>query len=389
MSTLAIIPARGGSKGIPRKNLALLCGKPLIGWTIESARQSHSVDRVAVSTDDPEIGYVADNLGAEVVWRPAKISGDAASSEDALLHCLEHFKTTQDYQPHTTVFLQCTSPLTLAEDIDGTIEALRGGRADTALAVVDFHYFLWKQTNGQLEGVNHEKSVRLLRQQREVDYLEAGAIYVMKTSGFLQHGNRFFGKTVPYHMPGERCWEIDDPIDLKIAQVMLRDQRKSQSAAEIPRPLAAVVCDFDGVFTDNRALVLQDGREAVSCDRGDGYAIDQLKQSGIEMLVLSSEKNPVVQARCNKLGISCLHGVDHKQPALSDWLAERRIDPLQVVYVGNDVNDLGCLQAVGCGVVVNDAHPDVIPAAQIVLSAPGGRGAIRELAGLILESCHG
>ena len=282
-------------------------------------------------------------------------------------------KRPRTIKPQTTVFLQCTSPLTLVEDIDGTIEALGTNRADTALAVADIHYFLWKQKYGQLEGINHDKSVRLLRQQREGNYLEAGAVYVMKTSGLLQYRNRFFGKTVPCQLPSERCWEIDNPVDLKIAEVMLREQLKSRLTAEIPRPLAAVVCDFDGVFTDNRGLVLQDGREAVSCDCRDGLAVAQLKQSGIEMLVLSSETNPIVQARCSKLGISCLHGVDHKQSVLLDWLAECQIEPRQVIYAGNDVNDLECLQAVGCGVVVSDSHPDVFSAARIVLSSPGGR----------------
>ncbi len=366
-----------------------MCGKPLIGWNIDAAQQADSVDRVVVSTDDFEIGNVAMRFGADVVWRPTEISGDSASSEDALLHSLAHLKATEDYQPETTVFLQCTSPLTRAEDIDRTVQALQANRADTALAVVDFHYFLWKEKNGQFDGINHDKTVRLLRQQREANYLEAGAVYAMRTAGFLEHRHRFFGKTVACTMPRERCWEIDDPVDLKIAEVLLRDQQSSNQAAEIPYPLDALVCDFDGVFTDNRALVLQDGREAVTCDRGDGMAIAQLKRLGVEILVLSSEKNPVVQARCKKLGISCLNGIEQKRPVLRQWLARRRLDPRHVVYVGNDVNDLECLQDVGCGVVVGDAHPDVIPAARIVLSSPGGRGAIRELAALVSKRFRG
>ena len=106
-------------------------------------------------------------------------------------------------------------------------------------------------------------------------------------------------------------------------------------------------------------------------------------------ILLSSEENPVVQARCDKLGITCLHGIQDKQVVLMEWMKERNIDLSCVVYVGNDVNDLACLQAVGCGVAVNDADPRVKSVAQIVLSNSGGRGAIREIAELIEQRLEG
>ena len=141
----AVIPARGGSKGILRKNLLMLAGKPLVAHSIEAARMSHHVNRIFVSTDDPEIAAVSQQYGAEVVWRPEDISGDLASSEEALLQVLEHLRQVEEYVPELVVFLQCTASLTLAEDIDGTVEALYDAEADSALAVVPFHYFLWRQ----------------------------------------------------------------------------------------------------------------------------------------------------------------------------------------------------------------------------------------------------
>jgi N-acylneuraminate cytidylyltransferase len=142
------------------------------------------------------------------------------------------------------------------------------------------------------------------------------------------------------------------------------------------------VLDFDGVMTDNRALILQDGREAVLCNRSDGLAIAALKATGAMLLVLSSEANSVVRARCDKLGVECLQGIGRKWPVLAEWLAKRNIDPAHVVYVGNDVNDLECLQSVGCGVAVADSHEAVRSAARIILDAGGGRGAVREIADL-------
>ena len=182
-------PARGGSKGIPRKNIRSLAGKPLIAYNIEQALRSRWINRLVVSTDDPEIGAVAQAYGAQVIWRPAEISGDSASSEAALLHTLETLDQDEGYQPDLLVFLQCTSPLTLAEDIDGTIQALLDQGADTSLAVIPFHYFLWRQVENEMgavdaSGINHDKNIRPLRQEREPQYLETGAVYVMRVAWF-------------------------------------------------------------------------------------------------------------------------------------------------------------------------------------------------------------
>ncbi len=307
MECLAIIPARGGSKGIPRKNILPLAGKPLIAYNIEQARLAQGVNRVVVSTDDAEIGAVARQYGAEVVWRPAEISGDSASSESALLHVLESLHASEGYRPDVLVFLQCTSPLTLAEDIDGTLQALLDAQADTALAVIPFHYFVWKpEPDGDAVGINHDKGYRPLRQQREPQYLETGAVYVMRVPGFEAARHRFFGKTAMYIMPPERRLEIDDPVDFQVAEVLLRDLQQVRQASRLPTDVQALVLDFDGVFTDNKVIVFQDGREAVVCDRGDGHGIAQLKKTGLPILILSTESNPVVKARARQTGTGLL-----------------------------------------------------------------------------------
>ena len=117
MRSVAIIPARGGSRGIPRKNLRVIAGKPLLAYTIEHALATPSIDRVVVSTDDVEIGTVAARHGAEVIWRPAEISGDRASSEAALLHALDELAARDDYRPDLVVMLQATSPLRRPDDV--------------------------------------------------------------------------------------------------------------------------------------------------------------------------------------------------------------------------------------------------------------------------------
>ena len=206
----------------------------------------------------------------------------------------------------------------------------------------------------------------------------------MRVEGFKSAGYRFFGKTALYETPKERSFEIDDPPDMVVAEALLRFNRRGSQLALLPKSIGALIFDFDGVFTDNRVTVNQDGVESVMCDRSDGWGLGRLKRLGLPILVLSTEKNPVVRARCGKLGLPCIHGADHKWPALQAWLNEHAIDPETAVYVGNDVNDLECLQNVGCGVTPADAYPQAKSGARIVLEANGGRGAVREIVELVL-----
>lgn len=221
MNILAIIPARGGSRGIPQKNLQILGGKTLLARSIDAARAANDIQRIVVSTDCNDIAAEAIRQGAEVVRRPAEISTSLASSEAALLHALGELRAAS-YVPDLVVFLQCTAPLTAAEDITGTIKSLTTEQADTAFAAVPSHFFLWRTSAEKgASGVNHDKSIRPMRQQREPEFVEAGAVYVMKTEGFIRARHRFFGKTAIYAMSPHRWLEIDEPTDLVRAKALL------------------------------------------------------------------------------------------------------------------------------------------------------------------------
>ena len=145
-----------------------------------------------------------------------------------------------------------------------------------------------------------------------------------------------------------------------------------------------LVLDFDGVLTDNRVWVFEDGREAVACNRSDGLGLSLLKRGHIDVIVLSTETNPVVSARCQKLGLDCFQGLQDKAVVLQDLVAERGLDMSQVAYVGNDVNDLECLHLAGYSIVVADAHPTMFDEADLVLNKKGGQGAVRELCDMLL-----
>jgi len=386
---VAVIPARGGSKGIPRKNVLPLGGLPLIAHTILAARQSRHVGRVVVSTDDDEISEVAVRYGAEVVRRPPELATDQASSESALLHALDVLGPTLDPATDLLAFLQCTSPLTTSEHIDGTIDALLSADADSAFTAASFHGFLWgEDAAGEAVPILHEKARRLRRQEREPQFIETGAVYVMRIEGFLAAKHRFFGHTVLHELPASTVLELDSLDDFARAQRVMA-ARGLPSQAPLPEPVSAVIMDFDGVFTDNRVFVDQHGTESVVCSRSDGMGLAALRMRGVPLLVLSKERNPVVAARCRKLELPCLQGIDDKRTALTAWLQEQGHDPKRAIYVGNDINDLECMALVGYPIAVADAHPSAKRAARRVLETAGGMGALRELAELLCPELRG
>ncbi|WP_436319617.1 HAD hydrolase family protein [Streptomyces syringium] len=234
-------------------------------------------------------------------------------------------------------------------------------------------------------GVNHDKSHRPRRQDRPQDLLETGAAYAMRADGFRRAGHRFFGRTELVRTDTARVLEVDDPHDLARARA-LAPLLDVPGAGALPTrdDVDAVVLDFDGTQTDDRVLIDSDGRELVAVHRGDGLGVAALRKAGLALLILSTEVNQVVAARGRKLRVPVLHGIDRKDLALKQWCEEHAVAPERVLYVGNDVNDLPCFDLVGWPVAVADAHDVVRGAARAVTCAPGGRGAVREIASWLL-----
>lgn len=386
---VAIIPARGGSKGIPRKNVLPLAEKPLIAHTIEAASRAKSINRLLVSTDDAEIEFVAREYGAEVIQRPAEISGDAASSESALLHALEYLKDTEDYEPDIVVFLQCTSPLTASADVDGTVEALKSDASDSALAVVPFHYFLWKKNSeGDAVGINHDKSIRQMRQERAPQYLETGAVYVMRTKGFLKARHRFFGKTTFYVMPPERRLEIDELVDFKIAEALIRKTQPrtdQNNLAEKARGIKLFVSDVDGVLTDAGMYYTENGDELKKFNTRDGMGFALLRDAGIKTALVTSEDTRIVERRAKKMGVDFLRqGVRDKLTCVKELAEEVGIGLDEVCFVGDDINDGPLLRKVGLACCPANAFPENRKTSHYLASLRGGEGCVREVVDKLL-----
>jgi len=221
--TLAVIAARGGSKGIPNKNLLPLCGKPLVAWTIEQARAARQVDLVAVSSDSDEILATAERYGARGVKRPAEISGDTATSESAWLHTLELLdKDTRRFA--RIVALQATSPIRESADIDGAVEYYERGRFGSVLSVCEVEdFFNWRiDSAGGAEAVNYDYRTRRRRQEIEKHYLENGSIYVFPPALLREQHNRLGGRIGLFQMTRHKMFQIDRPEDVKLCEIIMR-----------------------------------------------------------------------------------------------------------------------------------------------------------------------
>lgn len=391
MRTVAIIPARGGSRGVPGKNLRPIGGVPLVARAVRACRAAKRIDHIFVSTDDAAIAAAARDAGAEVIDRPTELATDTATSESALLHGLD-VMAGRGIDTDILVFVQCTSPFIRPQDLDAAVSLVASGSADSAFSGIETYEFLWRDADpgsipgtGAMRGQNHDAGVRPRRQDRRPDYRETGAFYAMSAGGFREARHRFFGTTRVVPVSELASLEIDTAEELALADAFagVIDSPDSPAPPGDPTDQAirahAVITDFDGVHTPDTAYIDQNGQEMVRVSRSDGLGISVLRRAGIPFLICSREVNPVVAARAHKLGVSVVQAVADKRTAILTWLDEAGIDPAEAAYVGNDINDLGPLCAVGWPIAVADAHPEVKRIARVVLSQRGGEGAVREL----------
>ena len=218
MKILAIIPARGGSKGIPRKNIKALSGKPLIAWSIEQALASASIDRVVVSTDDNEIAEISRKYGAEVPFiRPDEYATDTASTEVAMIHAVTEL-ANQGYRPDYVMLLQATSPVRRPGAIEAAIQTLIQSQADSLVSATEIHPFIWK--NPENAKANYDFQNRPRRQDLGEEgrlYEENGSIYLTRTDILLNDRCRLGGKIVIYPMSTIENIDIDTEQDFLLA----------------------------------------------------------------------------------------------------------------------------------------------------------------------------
>ncbi|MFM8305450.1 MAG: HAD hydrolase family protein [Actinomycetota bacterium] len=383
-TAFVVIPAGTGPGGTVTAR-ARVGGVPLVTRAIRAATVAQGIDRVIVSTHDAEIAAVARAAGAEVIDRPG---GPDDAPETVLLHAVDSLAARGDPEPDVTVLVRWNSPFTASSDIERAVAEITDGGADCALTVWRTHALVWRRGERGAEPVDHPGHVRDAPPGREARFEETGAVLATRTAGLRAAGHCVFGRVALVEVPARLRVEIRSEDDLALADA-LATRMPHDLAAMLPAVVEAVIFDFDGVLTDNKVVTHQDGTESVVADRSDGLGVERLRHAGFRLVVMSKERNPVVAARCTKLQIECVQGIQDKGPAMQAWLDTVGIPAAHTVFVGNDVNDLDCLRLAGCGLVVADAHPDTLAAADAVLTHPGGHGAVRELADLLLARLPG
>ena len=392
-ATIALVPARGGSKSIPRKNIRPLGGVPLLAYSIEAGLRARLVDRVIVSTDDEEVAEVARAWGADVPFlRPAALATDHTPDLPVFEHALAWLEATEGAAPEIVVQLRATSPLRPPDCVDAAVDVLR--RDDTVDSVrtvmpaTQNPYKMWRvQADGIMTPLlvgDIAEAYNRPRQELPPAYWQTGHVDVVRTRVIREQASMSGVRIQSLVVDPAYACDIDTEADWRRTEWLLEHidrpvVRPPAHGRPFPQAPRLVVFDFDGVMTDNRVWVGEHGHEQVACSRSDGLGLAMLRRLGLDVFVLSTETNPVVGARCRKLALPYEQGVADKPARLRSLLNERGILPSDVIYVGNDVNDLDCMRLVGCSVAVADAHPEVLRAADVTLTCAGGHGAVREL----------
>lgn len=231
MEIIALIPARGGSKKLPRKNIKLLTGKPLIAYSIGSALKSKYIDRVVVSTEDEEIAEVSKRYGAEVVERPKELAKDESPTIGAIFHALEVLKE-QSYNPDIIILLQPTSPLRNAEDIDSATELFLNADCESVVSVCEVEhppYWGFGIEEGYLKSLFGDEYLRRRRQDLERVYMPNGAMYISTPQMLYKYESFFCNHVIPYIMPTRRSIDIDNEIDFMLAELLIKNMRLDTS----------------------------------------------------------------------------------------------------------------------------------------------------------------
>ncbi|XP_071393888.1 N-acylneuraminate cytidylyltransferase A [Centroberyx affinis] len=381
----ALVLARGGSKGIPLKNIKMLAGVPLIGWVLRAAMDSNMFDSVWVSTDHDEIEKVAKAWGAKVHRRSPEVSRDSSSS-------LETIQEFIRLNPEVDVIcnIQATSPCLHPFHVKEAVEMVTLQGFDSVFAVVRRHQFRWqevKKGSGEMtKPFNIDPANRPRRQDWDGELCENGSFYMATRDLVENKGTLQGGKMAYYEMLPEYSVDIDVDIDWPVAeQRVLRYGYFGQDKPEVVR---LMLCNVSGCLTDGKIFVSVSGEEMLSVNTRDTTGIRMLKREGVEVVLLTSSEEPVSKELSDKLtqrtgcqiqqmGVELLGNV-------KKMMEERKLEWKEVAYMGNDEQDVACLNLAGLSAVPQDAPVIAINAAKYTCHSPGGMGAVREFAEHIL-----
>lgn len=377
---VALIPVRGGSKSIPRKNIHPFLGKPLVYWALKAASECQLIEQVYLSTDDAEIRTVVQEFcfpKVAVIDRSPETATDTASTESVMLEFASR------YEFEHVVLIQATSPLTESIDLEGGINKYLSDGADSLVTVVRQKRFIWQENEGKVEPLNYNPLSRPRRQDWQGFYVENGAFYVTSKQQLMETGSRLSGKISLYEMPAFTYHELDEPEDWTILEQLKKGRRPLVNKLS---SINLLICDVDGVLTDAGMYYSEFGDEAKRFNTRDGKGIELLRARGVKVMFLTSEDVDIVRRRATKLNIDYIYlGVKDKLAHMYRFFTDHPEHSFEnTAYIGDDINDLECLVRAGISACPSDGHPTVMSQVDIICAAGGGRGCVREFCDLIL-----
>jgi len=382
MKTIAFIPVRGGSKSIPRKNIKLFCGKPLVCWLIEAFETSSLVDEIIIATDSNEIAETVNKRGYKktvIYKRSAENASDTSSTESVMLEYLEN---NLQLEPDTVFILgQATTPFTETHQIDAAINQLKGGGYDSLISCSVMKKFFWDKTGSAL---NYDFNNRPRRQDFTGILTENGAFYISKVGNIIKSRCRLSGKISVFELPEYFLTEIDEPDDWSYAELLMRKYVKKPVTGNIK----LFITDVDGVLTDAGMYYTENGDEIKKFNTHDGMAFDLLRRIGIKTAIVTSEQTKLVERRAAKLKVNYLFQSKReggKLAAAIEICEKENISLDEVAYIGDDINCLDLLSNVGLAACPSNAVNKIKEIKGIHhLSKGGGEGVVREFVEFIL-----
>ncbi len=381
---VALIPARGGSKNIPSKNIRNFAGKPLIYWALLATQLTEKIEKIYVSTDCPRIKNIVESFSfskAEIIDRSPATTTDTATTESVMLE----FADKISFQ--TIVLVQATSPLLTNIDLTKAIEQYLTGDYDSMLSVVRQKRFLWDsdRRTGAFPA-NYDYKARPRKQDFGGYWVENGAFYITERQALIRTHCRLSGKIGLYEMPEYSYHELDEEQDWVVLESLTK-HLKTFHMAHLAEPIKAVVLDVDGVLTDGSVYCSDSGEELLKFSRIDDKGIELLKDNKLDVWVVSTENSPIARKRCEKLGIGkAFWGVKDKFKCVKELSENNCLKREEICFIGNDIQDISLIEWVGFSAVPKNAVQKVKLKAHYTCSNTGGMGAVREVIDLILAA---
>ena len=380
MSVIAFIPARGGSKSIPGKNIKTFCGKPLIYWNLLSLQKSHLIDEIVVATDCKNIYETVMKFHfskVKLYKRTEENAQDHSTSESIMIEYINYASLSPK---DIFLLVQATSPFTQTHDFDSGLELMK--KYDTVLSCTRIKRFIWNDNSSPL---NYDYKARPRRQDFDGVFMENGAFCISTVEDIKKNNNRISGNIGICEMAEHTYIEIDEQDDWIIAEKLFLKYHKNQ--LNTFDNIKLFLSDVDGVLTDAGMYYTENGDELKKFSTYDGMGLKILQNKGIKVGIITSEDRELNKRRAKKLNLNFdFHGAVNKLDVITRLCKKENIELSQVAYIGDDLNCLSLLSNVGYPACPSNAVKEIKSIPNIIqLSKSGGEGVVREFIDLILQ----